>query len=651
MIKFWGDTLRGGGAWCDVTESATVVRRPSVRATLMRAVTGSERPWDPANRLGLLILCLVMILGLSLAYERFFTVSNAFTILLNITAIGIAAFGSALLIISGNVDLSIGGIFAIVSVTTATVVRDTQSPILGVVVAIGMGATLGYLNGRLVRGLRINPLIVTLAMATIYRGFAFVLTDARAVSGFPDAFEAIGRMNIGPVPLPVLVGGVVFLLGSYVLLKTVVGLHIYATGGSITSARLSGIRTTRLVTMLFLVNGALIGLVAVLTTARLGSAQPQVGTNFELDVLTAVILGGVAFSGGTGHPLGVLIGVVTIGVLDAGIIFVGVPDFWQQIARGGVLLLALAFDQFSAHRRDHARVPALAADQGTAEARSLERPPSRSALGRESDGRPPVIVCRDLQKSYGMVSAVRGVSFSVHAGEVVCLVGDNGAGKSTVIKILSGAETADAGTIEMNGRPISISSPHDARAQGIETAYQDLALCPNLGAAHNLVLGAEPVRVPLGPFSVRDDQRGRHIATARLQQLGITLDDDERPVRLLSGGQRQSVAIARIADDDVKVVILDEPTAALGVKQTRNVLDLVRTLADRGAAVILISHDIDTVFEVADRVVVLRLGRVTHDGPVSELDQLQLVHLMAGLRTGPAPAPAGGPMAVAGGVS
>lgn len=594
---------------------------------------------------------MVMIVGLSLAYERFFTVSNAFTILLNITAIGIAAFGSALLVIGGNVDLSIGGIFAIVSITTAMVVRDTQEPLLGVVVAIGMGGALGYLNGRLVRALRINPLIVTLAMATIYRGFAFVLSDARAVSGFPKSFEALGRTNIGPIPLPVIIGGLVFLVGSYVLLRTVVGLHIYAVGGSISSARLAGIRTTRLVTSIFLVNGALIGLVAVLTTARLGSAQPQVGTNFELDVLTAVILGGVAFTGGSGHPLGVLIGVVTIGVLDAGIIFVGVPDFWQQIARGGVLLLALAFDQFSAHRRDHARMPAGTGDPATADGRSLERPPSRSSRARQPDGRPPVIVCRDLQKSYGMVSAVRGVSFAVHAGEVVCLVGDNGAGKSSVIKMLSGAVEADAGTIEMNGQPVHITSPHEARAQGIQTAYQDLALCPNLGAAYNLVLGAEPVRVGLGPFSVRDDKRGRQIAGERLQQLGISLDDDERPVRLLSGGQRQSVAIARIADDAVKVVILDEPTAALGVKQTRNVLDLVRTLADRGAAVILISHDIDTVFEVADRVVVLRLGRVTHDGPVSELDPLQLVHLMAGLRTGPNPAQRGEPMALTGGVA
>ncbi|MFN8621229.1 MAG: ATP-binding cassette domain-containing protein [Chloroflexota bacterium] len=616
------------------------------RSALDKALGGSERPWDPTNRLGLLVLCIVLILGLSLAFPRFPTVDNAFTILLNITAIGIAAFGSALLLIGGNVDLSIGGIYAIVSVTTAMIVRDTQQPILGVIWAILAGGVFGYLNGRLVRGLKINPLIVTLAMATIYRGFAFVLSDARAVYGFPQGFLDLGRADIGPVPVPVFIGALVFIVGSYILLKTVVGLRVYALGGSVQSTRLAGIRTERLTVMLFMANGALVGLVAVLTTARLGSAQPQVGTNFELDVLTAVILGGVAFNGGSGHPLGVLIGVLTIGVLDAGIIFVGVPDFWQQIARGGVLLLALAFDQFAQYRRDHRHGPATSREPATAEARSLERPARRSEQAGRTTGR-LVIECKDLQKSYGAVNAVRGVSFSVHAGEIVCLVGDNGAGKSSVIKMLSGAVEADAGSIEIDGQPVTIRNPHDARTQGIETAYQDLALCPNLGSAYNLVLGAEPVRVPLGPFSVRDDAKGRQIAKDRLVQLGIVLDDDERPVRLLSGGQRQSVAIARIADEDVKVVILDEPTAALGVKQTRNVLDLVRTLADRGAAVILISHDIDTIFEVGDRAVVLRLGRVVHDGPIRDLTQLDLVHLMAGLRPGSTPGQAAAPAAPA----
>src|SRR5262249_49374105 len=156
----------------------------------------------------------------------FLTVDNAFTILLNITAIGIATFGSATLLISGNVDLSIGGMYGLVAVSTGIIVRDTQNPLLGVAFAIVMGALLGLLNGGLIRALNINPLIVTLGMAAIFRGLGYVVTDARTVFGFPDGFLAIGRTFIGPVPVPVIIGALVFIVGGYILLKTVVGLRI-----------------------------------------------------------------------------------------------------------------------------------------------------------------------------------------------------------------------------------------------------------------------------------------------------------------------------------------------------------------------------------------------------------------------------------------
>ncbi len=229
------------------------------------------------------------------------------------------------------------------------------------------------------------------------------------------------------------------------------------------------------------------------------------------------------------------------------------------------------------------------------------------------------------------MAAVRDVSFGVSPGEIVCLVGDNGAGKSTVIKMISGVTPADQGSISLAGHRLQLASPGNARAAGIETVYQDLALCPNLGAALNLVLGKEPRTTHWGPFSLRDDDAAEALARARLAELAIVLDDYQQPVGLLSGGQRQSIAIARVAEAGIAAVILDEPTAALGVAQTRNVLTLIRTLADRGSAVLMVTHDIDTVFAVADRVVVLRLGRVVFDGAASAVTQPQLVHLMAGI--------------------
>ncbi len=597
-----------------------------------RSILGSDRPWDPANRLGLMVLCALLILVFGAAFQNFFTVENSFTILLNVTAIAIATFGSGMLIISGNIDLSIGGVYALVAVLTATVVRDTQSAFLGLLTAIGSGALLGFVNGRLIRILAINPLIVTLGMAAILRGFAFVASDARSIFGFPPEFVAIGRGTFGPVPWPVLIGGLVYLLGGYCLLHTVVGLRIYATGGNAISAQLAGIKTDQLVTNLYTINGALIGLVAALTVARLGSASPLIGTAFELDVLTAAILGGAAFTGGGGHPVGLLFGVVTIGVINAGIIFGGVQDFWQQIVKGSVLIFALAADQYSLRQRartrpvdDMAEVPAQPGAHPTPANYQHEPKLDMPARGET------VLACYDLSKSFGSVAAVRAASLSLVAGEIVCLVGDNGAGKSTLIKMLTGAIQPDAGRIEIRGKLVKLAGPHDARALGIETAYQDLALCPNLGAAYNLVLGAEPVKFQLGLLSIRDDKAAMEMAQSRMQALGIVVTDTERPVRLLSGGQRQSVAIARIASEQVSVAILDEPTAALGVRQTQQVLQLVRTIAKQGTGVLMISHNIDDVFAVADRVVVLRMGRIVHEGPLSELTHLSLIHLMAGL--------------------
>ena len=524
--------------------------------------------------------------------------------------------------------------YGLVAVTTATVVRDTQNPVLGVVFALAMGAALGLVNGRLIRALNINPLIVTLGMAAILQG-PRLCRDRR-----PDGVR-VPRLLRGhradrhraEYPLPVIIGALVFIVGGYMpVADRRRSADIYATGGNLASTKLAGVKTELLVASLYTVNGALIGLVAVLTIARLGSASPSIGTQFELDVLTAAILGGAAFAGGSGHPLGILFGVITIGVIDAGIIFAGVPDFWQQIVKGAVLILALATDQYAIRRRAKARPADAVEPTASSMTPTLVEPQPDPALNAPDVTRgATLLACRDLKKSYGAVAAVQGISFSVAAGEVVCLVGDNGAGKSTLIKMLSGAIEPDEGTIEVLGEPARFSGPHAARAFGIETAYQDLALCPNLGSMYNLILGAEPRRINLGPLSVRDDKKAKRLAHERLDELGIYLTDDERPVRLLSGGQRQSIAIARIAGRGVKVAILDEPTAALGVRQTKNVLELVRGLAQRGTGVIMISHNIDDVFAVADRVVVLRLGRVVHEGPAKEMTPTRLIHLMAGL--------------------
>jgi D-xylose transport system ATP-binding protein len=224
-----------------------------------------------------------------------------------------------------------------------------------------------------------------------------------------------------------------------------------------------------------------------------------------------------------------------------------------------------------------------------------------------------VLAASNISKRYGAVQALDGVSLDLPPGEVVALVGDNGAGKSTLVKVLSGVVVADDGLIEQDGSPVRIASPHDAQQLGVSTVHQDLALCENLDVVGNLFLGAERRR-----WTVLNHIRMERSARDLLSSLDVRIRDIRVPVAMLSGGQRQSVAIARALIGEPRVVILDEPTAALGVEQTAQVLDLIRRLRDRGLAVLVISHNLVDVRAVSDRIVVLRLGRNAGDFSTAE---------------------------------
>ena len=235
-----------------------------------------------------------------------------------------------------------------------------------------------------------------------------------------------------------------------------------------------------------------------------------------------------------------------------------------------------------------------------------------------------LLEARGIVKNYGHVEVLRGTDFHVEPGRVTALIGDNGAGKSTLVKVLSGVVPAQGGEILMNGEPITLTSPEDARERGIETVYQDLALAPDLGPAENAYVGRELLKSGfLGTLGVLDKKRMRREAFATFTSLGTDVKDMDAPVAALSGGQKQSVAICRSVMWAKGLVFMDEPTAALGVRQTRRVLDLVRRVADKGVAVVLISHNMPEVLEVSDSIQVLRLGRrVAEFGRGASVDDL-----------------------------
>lgn len=243
----------------------------------------------------------------------------------------------------------------------------------------------------------------------------------------------------------------------------------------------------------------------------------------------------------------------------------------------------------------------------------------------------PILEAKGLTRSFGHVRALTGTDFDIYPGEVVALIGDNGAGKSTLVKALTGNLALDEGELYFQGERVNISSPQEASALGMEVVYQDLALAPHLNPVQNMVLGREiPRKGILGRLGFMDEKSMDEAAVRGFAELGGTVRALKAPIGSMSGGQRQQVAIARAISWADKVVILDEPTAALGVVQTQNVLDSIKRVKAKGIAVILISHSMPAVLEVADRVQVLRLGRRAATYMAAETSVEELVGAMTG---------------------
>lgn len=279
--------------------------------------------------------------------------------------------------------------------------------------------------------------------------------------------------------------------------------------------------------------------------------------------------------------------------------------------------------------------PASSAD-GLRKDGGEERPTAPDSCAGEVSSPPqgpqPVLSARGLVKRYGHVTAIDGADFDLMPGEVLAVIGDNGAGKTSLIKALTGALVPDSGEIRLNGEPIRFAGPQDARARGIETVYQDLAVAPSMDIASNMFLGRE-VRRPgvLGSvFRLLDKKVMREQAAAHMASLKVGIGSLTQPVETLSGGQRQAVAVARAAAWARSVVVMDEPTAALGVKESGQVLDLIRRIRESGVPVILISHNMPHVFEIADRVHVHRLGRREAVLRPSDYSMAEVVAIMTG---------------------
>ncbi|MBP1744224.1 MAG: ribose transporter permease [Firmicutes bacterium] len=291
--------------------------------------------------IGLLTLCIII----ALISPRFLTVSNILNVLTQVSVNAILAIGMSFVILTGGIDLSVGSVLAITGAVLATFAKTGGNILPGVIAAIMLGAAIGLVNGLLVSKGKVQAFIVTLATMTIFRGVTYVYTGGNPISGLGNNISFIGNSSIFGVPLPIFFIIIVLLIAWYALNQTRFGRYIYALGGNEDSARLSGISTNRIKSLVYVISGVTAAIAGIIVTSRIGSASPNAGVGFELDAIAAVVLGGTSLAGGEGKVTGTIIGALIIGVLNNGLNLMGVSPFYQAIVKGLVILLAVLLDK------------------------------------------------------------------------------------------------------------------------------------------------------------------------------------------------------------------------------------------------------------------------------------------------------------------
>lgn len=291
--------------------------------------------------IGLIVLCIVI----SLVTPRFLSVTNILNVFTQVSVNAIIAVGMCFVILTGGIDLSVGSTLAITGAIAATMAQKNVNAVVVLIAVLIIGGLIGWFNGVIVAKGKIQAFIVTLATMTVFRGITYVYTDGTPISGLGSGFTVIGNGKLAGVPLPVIIILIVVLIAWYVLSQTRYGRYVYAVGGNEDSARLSGINTDKIKSLVYVLCGVTAALSGVVVTSRIGSASPNAGTGFELDAIAAVVLGGTSLSGGEGSVVGTIIGAMIIGVLNNGLNLMNVSPFYQLIVKGFVILLAVMLDK------------------------------------------------------------------------------------------------------------------------------------------------------------------------------------------------------------------------------------------------------------------------------------------------------------------
>ncbi len=307
------------------------------------------------SRYGIFFALVILIIFFAVSEKSFLKINNIFNILRQVSIVGVCAVGMTFVILTGGMDLSVGSVLGVSAVSASLIMAGGIHPIVAVVVSLAIGALTGFINAFFINKVEIAPIIMTLGMMTILRGVAYIISGGLPVYGVPEGFTFIGQGYITVIPVPVLFMIIAFAVGYFVLNKTVFGRSVYGIGGNQEASRLSGVNVKKVIYKVYMLAGMLYAIAGLILLARVNSGQPKAGDGYEMDVITACVLGGISVSGGEGRMSGVIVGVLLMGTLANGMVILNVPEFWQWVVKGSVLILAVSIDKLALKSKSMAR--------------------------------------------------------------------------------------------------------------------------------------------------------------------------------------------------------------------------------------------------------------------------------------------------------
>ena len=572
----------------------------------------------------LIIIILIMGLIFTLCTRSFLSYSNLMNII-NQTAITlVVSIGMTFVILIGGIDLSVGSNIAVSGMLGVLILEITNNTILSVFTTVITSMLFGAINGFLVAKLGIVSFIVTLAMQFVGRGATMLLNGAMSIKVNNIFYKTVGQGSIWGIPTMLII--VLFLYSIFIIINnyTKFGRKLYAVGGNKNAAKASGINVERTTLYVYLICGLLSGIGAIMTVGRLGSAQPYAGQNLEFACITAVVLGGTSLDGGRGNLKGTILGALLVGIVSNGLSLMQVEKFFEYIATGLLVLFAVLSDMFMAYIYNKKLIPVVEPLEINDDKRKIGMSYQEANLKSDKDSHRVDMI--NISKAFPGMLALDGVNLSIRPYEIHALMGENGAGKTTLMRILCGELQPDGGQIYIDGKPVEIASSLEAKNIGITLIHQEMALIPELTVTQNIYLGKEEKhKIPI----FLNERKMKQGAQEQLDKLGFQIDLDKK-VSNLTVSEQQIVEIAKALAGDAWLIIMDEPTSSLSSKEEKLFFSIIENLKKQGICIIYISHKMQEIYDICDKITILRDGKLIDERDLNEIDQDEIVRLMVG---------------------